>query len=437
MHISWVHGNLPKETPLSCQSFFRPFPLWHSHAAVLWATERRPVDRFWESATVGSTHLELVEVIPDEQTKAVDLVGQGWYLGIFRCPLVTGVATRPGRFENPPCHHISFHHIPWFPNLMRVWFRIVRCFYLAKNHSLLATAVGMWQMDRTLIHCYKFVAGSKHNFQVFFATNKTKQYFDSTTCSNHFRSKMATIYYNMLQWFVNISTSGLKDPCRQKSSILQAGGRGPNLTTVSRGVGVRSQDLEGWGVGLQHPHVRNLVILFFFAKNSNRWFGNCIICYKKIFFNHENIFSQRKGRPETFWVVRCLSLSEVRRLWRLRRSFLKVLKDKVRRSLCATDIVSWSAEVVPLLALAERDWSERPIGLAFGLKPSHVNFGRKPEVLSECFWTLELFATICTPSSLRRWVRPFGTKWLQIFIGIVSFITDQETYINTNQDKTV
>lgn len=48
-----------------------------------------------------------------------------------------------------------------------------------------------------------------------------------------------------------------------------------------------------------------------------------------------------KDEGLVYTILMCLSLSEVRQLWRLRRTFFKVLKDKV----------------VPLLALAERDWS--------------------------------------------------------------------------------
>ncbi|CAK9101779.1 unnamed protein product [Durusdinium trenchii] len=48
-----------------------------------------------------------------------------------------------------------------------------------------------------------------------------------------------------------------------------------------------------------------------------------------------------KDEGLVYTILMCLSLREARHLWRLRRTFFKVLKDKV----------------VPLLALAERDWS--------------------------------------------------------------------------------
>lgn len=83
-----------------------------------------------------------------------------------------------------------------------------------------------------------------------------------------------------------------------------------------------------------------------------------------------------KDEGLVYTILMCLSLSEVRKLWRLRRTFFKVLKDKV----------------VPLLALAERDWSIVRVFLDSGAFQYNLDSVFTEAVLESDFKGLRLLA---------------------------------------------
>lgn len=83
-----------------------------------------------------------------------------------------------------------------------------------------------------------------------------------------------------------------------------------------------------------------------------------------------------KDEGLVYTILMCLSLSEVRKLWHLRRTFFKVLKDKV----------------VPLLALAERDWSIVRVFLDSGAFQYNLDSVFTEAVLESDFKGLRLLA---------------------------------------------
>eukprot|EP00913_Durusdinium_trenchii_P022648 g21271.t1 len=118
-----------------------------------------------------------------------------------------------------------------------------------------------------------------------------------------------------------------------------------------------------------------------------------------------------KDEGLVYTILMCLSLREARHLWRLRRTFFKVLKDKA----------------VPLLALAERDWSVVRVFMDSGAFRYNLDSVFTEAVLDSDFeglrmlaertdgartipvWTPFLFIDTIFPSSYFSWNRSLIT----------------------------